>query len=68
MTPVPITSSSRARYRHHSSLHPRILTNAAGILRPVVDLLVMHGVMARDSDVMTRGLHVMFRGDCEVFW
>jgi hypothetical protein len=31
----------------------------------------MYDVMARDSDAMTRGLHVMFRGDrgdSEVLW
>ena len=54
--------------RHHSPA-PSSLDKAAVLSRVVVDLLNYDGVMARDSDAMTRGLHVMFcrdRGASEV--
>ena len=55
----------------HRSPTPSSLGKAAILLRLAIDLFIMYGVMARDSDAMTRGLHVMFRGDrgdSEVLW
>ena len=49
-----------------------VLTKLAILLLLAIDMYgVMARVMARDSDVITRGLHVMFRGDrddFEVLW
>jgi hypothetical protein len=55
----------------HRSPTPSSPDKAAILLPLALDLLIMYGVMARGSDAMTRGLHVIFRGDrgdSEVLW
>ena len=59
-----------SRHRHYCYRSPTASSSdkAAILLLLVID---MYGVMARDSDAITRGLHVMFRGDrgdFEVLW
>lgn len=62
-----------SRHRHYCYRSPTASSSdkAAILLLLVID---MYGVMARDSDAITRGLHVMRvmfrgdRGDFEVLW